>query len=232
MSRRLLELVAVAAASAVLTGCSSAGDEPSGLPGPTTTASASAPEWAGSDTPEPTGEPDASPSSPSGGEPEPSPTFTQPFLPPGERSVIDLPAALVIEPPDDATEEERAVLDAAGRFMASWDAVLFGAGDEQSGIFATSADPQLGRLLNYLVESVSKERVIVGEPTVIELRSVSVHGTTAEVDMCALMRNWVQYTGGTPEPQPELERLLLTMTHEGGAWLATDTKQADPQPCE
>ncbi|MBB5788255.1 hypothetical protein [Jiangella mangrovi] len=225
MSRRLLALVA---ATAALAGCSAGGDAPEGLSEPATTASASAPAGA-TDEPTPSDDPDTSPAPQD--EPRPSPTFTQPFLPPDEQSVIDLPAELVIEPPDDATDDERAVLVAAGRFMASWDAILFGAGDEQSDIFATSVEPQLGRLLNYLVESVSKQRVIVGEPTVIELRSVSVTAETAEVDICTVMRHWVQYTGGTPEPQPEVERLLLTMTRDGDGWRASDTAQADPEPC-
>lgn len=227
MSRRLLAFVAATAATVAFAGCSSAAEEPEGLPDPTVSASASAGETSG---PAPSEQPDASPAPQD--EPRPSPTFTQPFLPPGEESVVDLPTELVIEPPADASDDERTVLAAAGRFMASWDAILFGAGDEQSGIFATTADPQLGRLISYLVESASKQRVIVGEPTEITLRSVSVDGDTAEVDICTIMRDWVQYTGGTPEPQPEVERLVLTMTLRDGAWLATDTEQADPESCE
>ena len=234
MSRRLLAL-AVAAATAVVAaapaGCSAEGGEPSGPPGSATgatTATASPSVSAPSET-APSDDPDAAPAPDD--DPRPSPTFTQPFLPPGGERVIDLPSELVIEPPPGATDDERAVLDAAGRFMASWDAILFGAGDDQSGIYATSVDPQLGRLLNYLAESVSKERVIVGEPTVIELHAVSVNGDSAEVDICTVMRDWVQYTGGTPEPQPEVERLILTMTHDEHGWRASDTAQADPEPC-
>jgi hypothetical protein len=238
MSRRLLALAvaAVAAATAVgvaaLAGCSAGGGEPSDPSGSaaatTATATASPSAGAPSET-APSDDPDAAPAPQD--EPRPSPTFTQPFLPPGEERVIDLPTELPIEPPPGATHDELAVLAAAGRFMASWDAILFGAGDEESGIFATSADPQLGRLLNYLAESVSKERVIVGEPTVIELHAVSVNGDTAEVDICTVMRDWVQYTAGTPEPQPEVERLVLTMTHDKHGWRASDTAQADPEPC-
>lgn len=227
MSRRLLALMVATAAFA---GCSSAADEPEGLADPTTATASGAASEGETAAPAPSGHSDASPEPQE--QPEPSPTFTQPFLPPGEQSVIDLPTELVIEPPDDATDDELAVLAAAGRFMASWDAILFGAGDEQSGIFTTSVDPQRTRLINYLVESVSKQRVIVGEPTVIELRSVSVRGDSAEVDICTIMRGWVQYTGGTPEPQPEVERLILTMDLDGDQWLASDTGQADPEPCE
>ncbi|RIQ23282.1 hypothetical protein [Jiangella rhizosphaerae] len=223
MSRRTLVLGATVLALLFPASCSSAGDEPAGLADDTATGSVTSSQPA-----TPSDQPDASPSAP---EPEPGATFTPPYLPPGEERVVELPTELPIEPPDGATDDERAVLRAAGRFMASWDAVLFGAGDEQSGILRTAVDPQLGRLLNYLVESVSKQRVIVGEPTEIELRDVTVGDGTAEVDICTIMRDWVQYTGGTPEPQPEVERLVLTMTQVDGAWLASDTEQADPEPC-
>ncbi|TDD72030.1 hypothetical protein E1262_04775 [Jiangella aurantiaca] len=227
MSRRTLVPGATVLAFLLSASCSSAGDEPESLTDePSTgavTTSASAPPPGGGDSPD---------GGPSGPAPEPGATFTPPYLPPDEERVIELPSELPIEPPDGATDEERAVLQAAGRFMASWDAILFGAGDEESGILRTAVDPQLGRLLNYLVESVSKQRVIVGEPTEIELRDVTVGDSTAEVDICTIMRDWVQYTGGTPEPQPEVERLLLTMTLVDGAWLASDTEQADPEPCE
>lgn len=226
MIRRTLVLGATVLA-VLLSACSSAGEEPEGLTGDATTVSATtppsaAPSGAGDD-------PDASPSRPA---PEPGATFTPLFLPPDAERVVELPSELPIEPPDDATDEERAVLRAVGRFMASWDAVLFGAGDEQSGILRTAVDPQLGRLLTYLVESVTKQRVVVGEPTRIELRDITVGDGTAEVDICTIMRDWVQYTGGTPEPQPEVERLVLTMKLVDDAWLASDTEQADPEPCE
>ncbi|SDU88124.1 hypothetical protein [Jiangella alkaliphila] len=226
MSRRVLALGATVLVFLLPASCSSAGEEPAGLgdgtaTGPAT-ASASLPS-------EPSDEPDDSPSAPA---PEPGATFTPPYQLEGEERVVELPSELPIEPPDGATDDERAVLQAAGRFMASWDAVLFGAGDEQSGIMRTAVDPQLGRLLNYLVESVSKRRVIVGEPTQIELRDVTVDDTTAEVDICTIMRDWVQYTDGAAEPQPEVERLVLTMTLVDGVWLASDTEQTDPESCE
>lgn len=227
MSRRALALSAAVLVVLLPASCSSAAEEPPGLTDGTATAPGTPPVSA-VPSDEPT-DPGDDPSEPA---PEPGAAFTPPYQPPGEERVVELPGELPIDPPDGATDEERAVLQAAGRFMASWDAVLFGAGDEQSGILRTAVDPQLGRLINYLVESVSKQRVIVGEPTEIELRGVDVDDTTAEVDICTIMRDWVEYTGGTPEPQPEVERLVLTMSLVDGAWLASDTEQADPEPCE
>ncbi|SDS07015.1 hypothetical protein [Jiangella sp. DSM 45060] len=227
MSRRALAVGAAVAAFLLPAGCSAAGEEPTGLGsstgGSAVTTSASA---VPSDPPTVPGD------VPSGPVTEPSAAFTPPYQPPGEERTVELHAELPIEAPADATDEELAVLRGAGRFMASWDAVLFGAGDEQSGILRTAIDPQLGRLLNYMVESISKQRVVVGETTHLVLRGVSVDDTTAEVDVCTIMRDWVQYIGGTGEPQPEVERLVLTMTLVDGAWLASDTEQADPAPCE
>ncbi|WP_053207033.1 hypothetical protein [Jiangella muralis] len=227
MSRRALAVGAAVAAFLLPAGCSAAGEEPTGLGSSTgsadvTTSASTVP----SDPPTVAGDVPSAPA------PEPAAAFTPPYQPPGEERTVELSAELPIEPPDDATDDERAVLLAAGRFMASWDAVLFGAGDEQSGILRTAVDPQLGRLLNYLVESVSKQRVVVGEPTELRLRDVTVTDTTAEVDLCTIMRDWVQYTRGTAEPQPEVERLVLTLTLVDGDWLASDTEQADPEPCE
>ncbi|WP_116947126.1 hypothetical protein [Jiangella endophytica] len=230
MSRRALVLGATVFVFLLPASCSSAGEEPAGLSDGTTTVPATeSASAAPTDQPTETTVPGDEPAEPA---PEPGPTFTPPYLPPGEERTVELLTELPIEAPGDATDEELAVLQGAGRFMASWDAVLFGAGDEQSGILRTAVDPQLGRLLNYMIESVSKQRVVVGEPTQLVLRGVSVDGDAAEVDVCTIMRDWVQYIGGTPEPQPEVERLVLTMTLVDGAWLASDTEQADPAPCE
>ncbi|PZF80019.1 hypothetical protein [Jiangella anatolica] len=223
MSRRGLAWCAAVLVVMLPASCSPAGEEPAAPRDGAATASGRASTQAPSspEEPSPGDAPDGSP----------QPTFTPPYQPRGDERAVELPAELPIEAPDSATAEEHAVLAAAGRFMASWDAVLFGAGDERSGILRTATDPQLARLLNYLAESAAKERVIVGEPTELELLAVSVIGDKAEVDLCTIMRDWIQYTGGTPEPQPEVERLILTMSLADGVWLASDTEQADPDPC-
>lgn len=218
--------VVVAGVFLVLAGCSSAQDEPAGLTGSRSAATDVDPAG----TTAPTDGPDES--APTSSEPsnEPNPSFTQPFVP-GEPSVIELPDQLPIDIPADATDEERAVLEATRRFMASWDAVLFGAGEDESGIHETATGEQLERLIDLGVKVVMQRTVTVGESTVIDLVDVSVDGDTAQVDMCITMRDWVTYTDGEPEELDELERQVVTMVRAGDTWKASDSKPMDASSC-
>lgn len=228
-------MISVARASRVLlavvflvaTGCSSVQDEPAGL-----TASQAVDTDAGParDTSTPADEADESLTPSSDVPSEPNPSFTQPFVP-GEPSVIELREQLPIEVPDDATDEERAVLEATGRFMASWDAILFGAGEEEAGIYETATGEQLKRLIELGVETKMQSTVTVGEPTVIDLVDVTVDGDTAEVDVCITMKDWVEYAAGEPTQLDETERQLVTMVREGKTWRASNSSPQDASAC-
>ncbi|TDE15767.1 hypothetical protein [Jiangella asiatica] len=223
MSRRAATLAVLVAAA--LAGCSEPGDEPEGLGGTTGTGTSSA-------EPDPT-EPGSTGTSGNedSPEPEPSPGFTQPYLPEGEESVIELATELPIDVPDDATEEETAVLTAVGRFMASWDAILFGADPETARLAETATDPQFSRLVQYATESTMDQRVTVGEPTVVELMDIQVDDTTAEVDVCITMTNWVEYVGGEAEPLDAVERQVLTVKDVEGRWLVSDANPKGATGC-
>lgn len=216
-----LAVVATAAA------CSAPADEPAGL----STSAPPADVDGSSPPPSPTSDPSRPASTePASDAPEPDPSFTQPFVP-GEPSVIDLPEKLPIDVPDGASDAERAVIEATGRFMASWDAVLFGAGEQRSGIHETATGEQLRRLIDLGVNSAMQNKVTVGEPTVIDLVDVSVDADTAEVDICITMNDWVEYSAGEAEELDETERQLVTMVRTDGSWLASDTKPRDASSC-
>ncbi|WP_035812871.1 hypothetical protein [Jiangella gansuensis] len=225
MSRRGVKLATLTAVAA-LAACSSPAEEPAGLSDPTTTestpADADPTDSEPAETPRGDDEPPAT---------EPSDGFTQPFLPDGQESVIELAPQLPVEIPGDATAEEEAVLEVVGRFMAAWDAILFGADPETARLAESATNPQLGRLVQYSAESVLEQRVTVGEPTVIEVRDVSVDGTTAEVDACITMANWVQYVRGEPEPLDAVERQVLTVENVDGRWLVSNSTQKGATAC-
>lgn len=160
---------------------------------------------------------------------EPAPTFTQPHLP-GEPRVVELPEVLALEPPQDATDEEAAVVHAVARFMASWNAVLFGAGVERSRIEQTATGAQLETLVDYAAKSDQLNRVIVGEPMRLRLLGVEVGSSSADADICLEMIGWVEVTDGVVGPlMPSLERYVVSMVRSGTDWRAIGTQQ---QPAE
>jgi hypothetical protein len=136
-----------------------------------------------------------------------------------------------LEPPANATDQEAAVVEAVGRFMASWTAILFGAGVENSRIEQTAAGSQLESLVDYAAESDRLERVIVGEPMRLRLLGVDVVDTAAEADICLQMDGWVELTDGSAELMPSTERYVVSMARSGSDWLASSTQQQDPAEC-
>ena len=204
-----------------LCGCQAAAEEPAGL--------STEPMLTPASTPTSSPGPDATASAPSVA--EPAPTFTQPHLP-GEPRVVELPEALALEPPADATDEETAVVEAVARFMASWNAVLFGAGVERSRIEQTATGAQLETLVDYAAESDQLERVIVGEPMRLRLLGVETGGSSAAADVCLEMIGWVEVTDGAAGPlMPSLERYVVSMARSGSQWRAIGTQQQDPTEC-
>jgi len=202
-------------------GCQASAEEPAGL----STDPPDTPLRTPTPVPEPDGPTSQAPIA------EPVPSFAQPYLP-GEPSVVELPEALALEPPPDATDGEVAVVDAAARFMASWNAVLFGAGVEQSRIEHTATGVQLETLVDYAAESEKLQRVIVGEPMQLRLLDVEVAGSNADVDICLEMIGWVQVTDGATGPlMPSLERYVVSLTQSGSDWLAAGTQQQNPAEC-
>jgi hypothetical protein len=202
-------------------GCQAAAEQPAGL--------STDPPDTPSRTPTPAPESDGPASQATVAEPVPS--FSQPYLS-GEPSVVELPEALALEPPPDATDAEADVVDAAAKFMASWNAVLFGAGVERSRIEQTATAVQLDTLIDYAAESEKLRRVIVGEPMRLRLLDVDVAGSNADVDICLEMIGWVEVADGVVGPlMPSLERYVVSMTRSGSDWLATGTQQQDPAEC-
>ncbi|HEY9376002.1 MAG TPA: hypothetical protein VIQ02_02765 [Jiangellaceae bacterium] len=149
----------------------------------------------------------------------------------GEPSVVELPEALVLEPPANATEDEAAVVAAVARFMASWSAILFGAGVERSRIGQTATGAQLEALVDYAAESERLRRVVVGEPMRLRLLSVAVADTSAEADICLQMDGWVTVSDGQTQLMPSGERYVVSMARSGSDWLARSTEQQNPTEC-
>lgn len=223
MSRRarpVIGLVTLCAIGALVTGCTAGADEPPGLstePGSTGSVEATSTESQTAEA-EPT---------------EPSASFTQPYLPEGEQSVIDLPTDIPAEPPAGASDAEREVVGALGRFMASWNALLFGAGVSESGIEETSSGTQLDRLRDFAAEAEEKQWVFVGDPMALEVRSVEVDGGSATVDVCVGLPQWFEYVGEVRRalPVPSPERYTVTFRSRGEDWSASETEQQDAAVC-
>lgn len=223
--------MALVVMSALLAACSAAGEEPVGLgPSDGVATSTSTPGEA-----EPTATADATtpaqPDDEGGDEPEPQASFTQPYVP-GEPRVIDLPDELPVRPPDGINDEQQAVLDAVGRFMASWQAVLFGADEDRSGIAETSGGAQLDQLRGFIADAAEQEWVFTGEPMLLRARSVEVDGDAATVDLCIGLPNWFEFRGGQLQLYNSLERYTIDLERADDAWLATDTQQTDESACD
>jgi hypothetical protein len=212
----------------VLAACGG-GEEPPGLDGQTDVVTSPPPTDV--DQPEPTEEPAATTPPGDDEESEPEPSFTQPYLPGDEPSVITLPDELPIEPPDDASDDELEVLAGAGRFMASWQAILFGADEDLSNVRNTTSEPQLGRLTSFIEQAEQEEWVFTGDPMRLQALDVSADGASSEVDLCITLPGWVEFRGGSVTPYASPERYLVYMQLQGGTWVAFDTKKQDPEAC-
>lgn len=166
-------------------------------------------------------------------DPEPAPSFTQPYIPGDEPRVIDLPDELPVEPPDgEVSDEEREVLEAAGRFMASWQAILFGADAERAGVRDTTTGEQLDRLMQFITDRDEQSWVFTGDPMELTARSLSVDGDSAEVDVCLVLAEWVEFRGGSVNPYGSPERYLVHLQRVDGAWKTADAQEEDADVCE
>ncbi|NED95146.1 hypothetical protein G1H11_07440 [Phytoactinopolyspora alkaliphila] len=220
---------AAAMAALVLTACGGGGTEPPGLDGQTDVVTSPPPTDL--DEPPASGESTATPPPDDDGGSEPEPGFTQPYLPGDEPNVIELPDELPVEPPDDATDDELEVLEGVGRFMASWQAVLFGADAELSKVRDTAVEPQLGRLIEFIGQAEQEEWVFTGEPMLLQARDVSVNGDSAEVDLCLALPGWIEFRGGSVSPYPSPERYIVDMQQRSGTWVASNAREQDAQAC-
>lgn len=161
---------------------------------------------------------------------EPDPAFTQPFVP-GEASIIDLPDTLPVEGADDLGAAEQGVVDALGRALAGWDAMLFGADPGRAGLETWFGGVLLGSLVDYSVESVVQQRVMVGSPTRVVLYDVAVDGATATVDVCLHAEDWVEYVHGeASEPVEPVNAYRMPGEVSGDSWRFTDATSID-LPC-
>lgn len=228
---RSVALVA-AGALAVAAGCSAAGEEPAGL---TTEPAAGSPSG-GSTTPppaEPSDDAGETPPAETGEPGEPDPSFTQPYLPEDAQSVIELPTDLPVEPTEGASEQEQEVVAALGRFMASWNALLFGASLEQAGAEETSSGEQLDRFREYVADAEEREWVFVGQPMQLTVRAIAVDEPTATTDVCIDLPQWFEWVNGELQmPQvPSPERYVVTFQSGDGGWIVSDTDEQDPADC-
>ncbi|NED99685.1 hypothetical protein [Phytoactinopolyspora halotolerans] len=221
----------------VLAGCGGGGEEPVGLATETGDAP-TAPSSEGGDEPGSTGEPTSTaqptPTGPDDGgdQPEPGPTFTQPYIPGDEPSVINLPEELDVEPPDQVGDDEREVLRAVGRFMASWQAILFGADAELSGIEETATGSIRDSLVSFIAQAEDEQWVFTGEPMQLTARSVSVDGDQAEVGLCLVFPGWVEFRGGSVSPYPSPERYAVELERTGDRWVVSSAQEQDAAPCD
>lgn len=219
---------------AVLVACDAAGTEPVGLATDGVVTNSPVPDDVPTSTtePTPTTRPDDDgPDDDGTDDPEPRASFTQPYVP-GEPRVIDLPDQLPVDPPDGVSDAELEVLDAVGRFMASWQAVLFGADEERSGIGLTSTGVQLGRLRDFVRDAAEEEWVFTGDPMRLGARSVGVEGDVAEVDLCIELPQWFEVRGSRIDPYNSLERYAIEMERVDGQWLAADTQKTEADVCD
>ncbi len=215
-----------AALMLVIAGCSSDSAEPAGLDGTATTTVGPVPDP--TDTPAAT---TSTPDPPDDATPEPEASFTQPHLPGDEPSVISLAEELPIEAPEGVTDDDLQVLEAAGRFMASWQAVLFGADDKQSGIRDVATGVQLDRLIDLIGEMDREEWVFIGTPMQLEALDLGVAADRAEVDLCIRMLDWFEIRQGAAAPASHLERYRLDLRLLDDQWLVEDTAVQDNTAC-
>ncbi|WP_129667850.1 hypothetical protein [Phytoactinopolyspora endophytica] len=221
-----------AVAVLVLTGCGGGGEEPVGLETEAGLATTAPPDEGG-DEPTPTSEPTSTEPADGGGEEvDPEPTFTQPHIPGDDPSVIDLPKELDVEPPSEVSGEEQEVLQAAGRFMASWQAILFGADEEQSGIRDTATGAILDSLVSFIAQAEEEKWVFTGDPMELTARSVSVDGDQADVELCLAFPGWIEIRGGGVTPYPSPERYALELERAGDGWVTSNTQEQDAAPCD
>ncbi|NDL58553.1 hypothetical protein [Phytoactinopolyspora mesophila] len=224
-------LACATVAALAVTACGADREEPEGLG----TETPAATDPAADPTGEATGNADATPGSdeddvdPTA---EPEASFTQPHLPTEEPSVIELDDELPVQPPGDVSDDEREVLEAAGRFMATWQAVLFGADAEHSRLYDTTTGVQLDRLTSLIDEMAEDEWVFVGEPMELEALSVSVGGGEAEADLCIGLPGWIEIRGGVGAPFGSVERYLISLWMEDGRWMVTDATSQDTAECD
>lgn len=224
---------AAAAVSTILAlaACSDSADEPAGLTGDSTTAPDATDSAAPSETPE-VSEPDSPESDSNETNPEPTSTFTQPYLP--EERVVELRDTVPVELPADATDDETAVVTAFQHVQASWEQILWGVPFEQTGIERYSTGEHLDTMRDYAEESVELQRVSLGPPMPQHLLSVEADAETATVKFCVDSSGWADVSEGSP-PKFDDELYLGTMTFEvvEGAWKSSRVEYADDvSPCE
>ncbi len=226
---RIIGAAAAALAVFGLTACSDSSDEPAGLAGNTTPATTGT--EAPSETPPPTEE---APADETETEPEPTPvnTFTQPYLP--EERVVEVRDAIPVEPPDDATDEELAVLDAFSHAEGAWEQILWGVPPEDTDLVEYSTGKHLTSTRDYAQESVERKRVSIGEPQQLELLGIEVQEAEATVRFCADTSTWSDYTvGGAPQPDDRMYHGTATLEHTEEAWKVNEyTYSDDLSPCE
>ncbi len=230
MKLRFGAAVVVVASSMLLAACGSDAEEPAGLDS-TTDSSAESPGSA-----EPTDDADESGGADGGGEPDPSEpsapeTFSQPFL--QDESIVELRDEVPIEVPDDATDEERAVIEAYGRYEAVWEQVLWGVPIEDTDIEDVAAGERLQGVRDYAQESIERERVTIGPPVSIHLLSVEVDGDSATVDVCLDTRDQVDSSSDAPpDPGDPLYRFTGELERTE-SWVVTRAGLVDDlSPCE
>ncbi|WP_222851415.1 hypothetical protein [Phytoactinopolyspora mesophila] len=224
--------MAMAAVTVLTLAACGSGDEPAGLDAtePSTaepTAPAAEPET--TDSPEPTADPTEDPTS---DDPTPVATFTQPHLP--QENIVELREVIPITPPDEVSDEEMEVIEAYGRFEASWEQILWGVPPEDSGIEDAAIDPNLSRIRDYAEESVETERVSTGPPSSIVALSVDVNGDEATLEACIDTRGWFTGTAGSMPNESEPYYLSVpTLRLIDGVWYTADTDIGpDKDTCE
>ncbi|WP_166353182.1 hypothetical protein [Phytoactinopolyspora limicola] len=109
-------------------------------------------------------------------------TFTQPYLP--EESVVELRDEVPIEVPEDATDDEAAVVEAFGRYYAVVEQHVWGVELDEEDYASVATGERLQGLLDQARERHENERVTVGPPVIIEVLSVTASSGKGHLDVC------------------------------------------------
>ncbi len=166
-----------------------------------------------------------------GGDEVPVATFTQPYLP--EESVVELRDEVPIEVPEDATDDETAVVRAYGQYYAVVEQVLKGVPFDDVDAASVATGERRANMRADAEEAVEQERVIVGPPVEIHLSSVEVDGDQAKLLTCLDPGESVRITSGEPTLVVELIEYETDLVVEDGRWkVAKTVTPQDAEPCE